>query len=66
MQETCNKSSSSSSDQIVEQRSKIMMLNAELETLRKEKKQLIDIHSKHASQKEISTQTDDQVCIYST
>ena len=41
-----------------------MMQNVELETLRKEKQQLIPIHSKYMNRKEmsVSTETDDQVC----
>ena len=64
IQETCRGSSNSSDQKVIQQSSEIMMLNVKLETLRKENKQLIAIHSKCMNRKEISvsTKTDDQVC----
>ena len=63
MQET---SDSSSDQKFLQQSSEIMMLKSKLEKLRKEKKQLIDIHSKCKSRNEISVSTQsDEVCIYS-
>ena len=65
MQEMCKNSDSSSDQKVSQQSSEIMMLKTELETVKKQNKQIIDIHSKCKSRKEnsrsIFIQTDDQV-----
>ena len=53
-------SGNSTDQRLVQQTSEIMLLKAELETLRKEHEQLTDIHSKCEGQRNIS---DDQVRI---
>ena len=53
-------SGNSSHQRLLQQTSETMLSKAELETLRKEHEQLIDIHSKCDGQRNIS---DDQVCI---
>lgn len=64
MQEIDKISDSSLDQKVVQQESEIAMLNLELQTLRREKIQLIDIHSKCKSQilHSVSIQTD-EVCI---
>ena len=65
MQELCGSGDSSSDSRILQQSSEIMILKAELESLKKKHKQLTDIHSRHKSQRKISVsiQTDDQVAM---
>ena len=65
MQELCGNDDSSSDSRISQQNSEIMVLKAELESLKKKHKQLIDIHSRYKSQRKISVsiQTDDQVAM---
>ena len=58
MQEMCVNNGSSSDHGIKQQTSEIILLKAELETLRKKYEQLIDIHSKCEGQAKFS---DDQV-----
>ena len=65
IQGLCKGDSSLSDQKVLEQHSKLIMLKAELEAIKKNHKKLIDIHSKCKSQKEnfrsISIQTDNQV-----
>ena len=62
MQGTSKNNDSSSYQKDLQQSSEIMMLNMKLQTLQKEHKQLIDIHSKSKSQKSkisVAIQTDE-------
>ena len=65
MQELCGSGDSSSDSRISQQSSEIMVLKAELESLKIKHKQLTDIHSRYKSQRKISVsiQTDDQVAM---
>ena len=55
---------SSSDQKDIEHHSEIMMLYAELETLKNEHKQLMDIHNNCKSQNETISATQIEVCMY--
>ena len=55
---------SSSDQKDIEHQSEIMMLHAELETLKNEHKQLMDILNKSKSQNDTISATQIEVCMY--
>ena len=55
---------SSSDQKDIEHQSEIVMLHAELETLKNERKQLIDILNKSKNQNDTISATQIEVCMY--